>query len=122
MYCITLKLLFKKKIQGVLLDSGTNIATPKHNSTPTQLGKSIIDNNYILTIFLERASFDINQVDLLEKWIDEIDEQLPPLHNFILPVIHITEKIRNNNIIRVEVKLVHFCMLLGQFVEELKGL
>lgn len=58
------------KIQSRLLDVGSSIATP--------LGISEDDQ-------LERVHFDEEYVLELEQWIDEVDETLPPLSNFILP-------------------------------------
>lgn len=60
-----------EKIQNILLDIGSNIATPRDHSSDFKL---------------QRASFDPNHITNLEKWIDSMDEQLPPLKNFILPV------------------------------------
>lgn len=56
-------------IQSRLLDIGSCIATPLHSTEKR----------------LERVSFDSVHVDILEAWIDEIDDDLPPLKNFILP-------------------------------------
>ena len=57
-------------LQSALLELGSCIATPKHRSKPEQL---------------ERAKFEPERVEMLEKWIDTLDSQLPPLRNFILP-------------------------------------
>lgn len=58
-------------IQSRLLDAGSAIATPTSSSSEAQL---------------ERVTFDEAHVEVLEEWIDEMDETLPPLKNFILPV------------------------------------
>ncbi|XP_035691296.1 corrinoid adenosyltransferase-like isoform X1 [Branchiostoma floridae] len=59
-----------EKIQSLLQDVGSNIATPR---TKAQDGK------------LARTEFPSGSVEELEGWIDEYTEQLPPLTNFILP-------------------------------------
>ena len=59
------------EIQCRLLDVGSAIATPIGTSTPGQL---------------ERARFHSGITAALEGWIDAMDEELPPLKNFILPV------------------------------------
>lgn len=40
----------------------------------------------ILFLSLAHTEFSMSHVTKLEKWIDELDDQLPPLTNFILPV------------------------------------
>jgi len=57
-------------IQSRLLDIGSAIATPPTKSK---------DNK------LERVKFDSGHVKLLESWIDQMDADVPPLRNFILP-------------------------------------
>ena len=57
-------------IQSRLLDIGSAVATPPTKSK---------DNK------LERVKFDSGHVKLLESWIDQMDADVPPLRNFILP-------------------------------------
>lgn len=59
-----------EKIQCVLQDVGSSIATPRQSARESHLEKTI---------------FDKDLVSQLEHWIDEYDEELPPLKNFILP-------------------------------------
>jgi cob(I)alamin adenosyltransferase len=59
------------EIQSRLLDAGSAIATPASSSRPEQLA---------------RAAFDGAITAHLEAWIDAMEEALPPLKNFILPV------------------------------------
>jgi ATP:cob(I)alamin adenosyltransferase len=58
-------------LQSRLLDAGSCIATPAESSTPEQL---------------RRTEFPSGVAEELEAWIDEMDDELPPLRNFILPV------------------------------------
>jgi len=57
-------------IQSALLDAGSAIATPADTSSERK--KS-------------RVKFDGSRVDVLEGWIDAMDEELPQLTTFILP-------------------------------------
>eukprot|EP00877_Chromochloris_zofingiensis_P006750 jgi/Chrzof1/2328/Cz11g11050.t1 len=57
-------------IQSRLLDVGSAIATPVDKSPEYKL---------------QRVAFDVQATSKLESWIDEMDEVLPPLRNFILP-------------------------------------
>lgn len=59
-----------QKVQCILQDIGSNIATPKSTAKETQL---------------KRTSFSEHHVVQLENWIDEYTAELPPLKNFILP-------------------------------------
>ena len=58
-------------IQSRMLDVGSAVATPRRNTNSSAR--------------IERTSFGANHVLAVEQWIDELDEQLPPLKNFILP-------------------------------------
>lgn len=58
-------------IQSRLIDVGSALATP--------LTEAKEDAK-------KRTEFSENHVVALEKWIDEMEETLPPLKNFILPV------------------------------------
>ncbi|KAF9111996.1 hypothetical protein BGX27_004145 [Mortierella sp. AM989] len=58
------------EIQCNLQDIGSNIATPRNDSSDSQL---------------RNTAFDEGHVEKLEGWIDALDSQLPPLRNFILP-------------------------------------
>lgn len=60
------------EIQSRLIDIGAAIATPE-SSTKASENKR------------QRVHFDMNNVKILESWIDELDETLPALRNFILP-------------------------------------
>ncbi|XP_051981304.1 corrinoid adenosyltransferase [Xyrauchen texanus] len=59
-----------EKIQCVLQDVGSNIATPMSSARDSQIKKT---------------KFSSQPVIELERWIDSFTEQLPPLTNFILP-------------------------------------
>ncbi len=60
-------------IQHALFDVGAALATPR---TCHEAKK------------LEKTRFDHEAIELLEKWIDFMDAQLPPLKTFILPGGH----------------------------------
>ena len=57
-------------IQHALFDVGAALATPRTKAIATKL---------------EKTRFDDEEIALLEKWIDAMEEQLPKLHAFILP-------------------------------------
>ncbi|CAO3607872.1 unnamed protein product [Mucor hiemalis] len=59
-------------IQSLLQDVGSNLATPRERSNEARLARTAFDTNGI-------------HVTNLEEWIDEYDEQLPKLTQFILP-------------------------------------
>lgn len=60
-------------IQHTLFDLGASLATPRTRASTTKI---------------ERTRFDNDGTELLEKWIDEMEEKLPELHTFILPGGH----------------------------------
>jgi cob(I)alamin adenosyltransferase len=60
-----------EQIQSRLLDVGTSIATPPKDGLAS--GRAA------------HASFSEEHAGWLERWIDTMDEELPPLRNFILP-------------------------------------
>ncbi|KAJ3008946.1 hypothetical protein HKX48_008256 [Thoreauomyces humboldtii] len=61
-----------QKVQCLLQDVGSNIATPRTKASDLKL---------------TRTQFDVDGtlVAEVEAWIDELDASLPPLTNFILP-------------------------------------
>ena len=59
-------------VQSRLLDVGSAVATPHSSSNEKQLARV-------------RFCDDGASVSSLEQWMDELDQELPPLHNFILP-------------------------------------
>ncbi|KAH8550183.1 Adenosylcobalamin biosynthesis, ATP:cob(I)alamin adenosyltransferase-like protein [Umbelopsis sp. PMI_123] len=61
-----------EKIQCLLQDIGSNVATPRDQATEARIARTTFD---------EHGQY----VTELERWIDEMDEHLPPLKNFILP-------------------------------------
>lgn len=60
-------------IQSRLLDVGSAVATPIEASGPGTATKQ------------HRVQFDAAAASALETWIDEMDQELPQLTNFILP-------------------------------------
>ncbi|RUP40798.1 cobalamin adenosyltransferase-domain-containing protein [Jimgerdemannia flammicorona] len=63
-----------EKIQCLIQDIGSNIATPRESSNAAaRLAKTTFDTQGIF-------------VADLEQWIDELTAELPPLTKFILPV------------------------------------
>ncbi|KAK6192201.1 hypothetical protein SNE40_003713 [Patella caerulea] len=59
-----------EQIQCILQDVGSNIATPHSSAREAHLKKTVFSDAYVSQI---------------EKWIDKMTEELPPLTNFILP-------------------------------------
>lgn len=57
-------------IQCVLQDVGSAIATPRSSARDAHLNKTAFNKDFVTN---------------LEQWIDEYQEKLPPLKNFILP-------------------------------------
>lgn len=62
-----------EQIQCLLQDVGSNIATPRDSATAPRLARTEFDA-------------DGQHVEDLETWIDSMDQELPPLTSFILPV------------------------------------
>lgn len=62
-------------IQHSLFDLGAAIATPRTHASEAKI---------------EKTRFSKESIDILEKWIDAMEEDLPPLHTFILPGGHPT--------------------------------
>lgn len=60
-------------IQHALFDLGAAIATPRTRAEQDKINKT---------------RFDEEEIELLEKWIDEMDAELPKLKTFILPGGH----------------------------------
>lgn len=60
-------------IQHALFDVGAAIATPQTQAANSKL---------------EKTRFDKEETEALEKWIDEMESELPKLHAFILPGGH----------------------------------
>ncbi|XP_070690318.1 corrinoid adenosyltransferase MMAB [Pempheris klunzingeri] len=58
------------KIQCILQDVGSNIATPRSSARESHM---------------KRTKFTAQPITDLETWIDEFTAELPPLTNFILP-------------------------------------
>ena len=58
------------EIQSRLLDLGSSIATPLPSASASKI---------------RRVHFAEDNTERLESWIDAMDEELPPLRNFILP-------------------------------------
>ena len=60
-------------IQSRLLDVGSAVATPMESCGPGADTKQ------------QRVQFDSGATSALEAWIDQMDQELPQLTNFILP-------------------------------------
>lgn len=60
-------------IQHTLFDLGAALATPRTKASNSKI---------------EKTRFDDEGTLLLEQWMDEIEEELPPLKTFILPGGH----------------------------------
>lgn len=60
-------------IQHALFDVGAALATPRTSANNSKI---------------EKTRFDKEEIEVLEKWIDAMDAELPPLHAFILPGGH----------------------------------
>jgi cob(I)alamin adenosyltransferase len=63
-----------QRIQCILQDVNACIATPYSSAREAHLKKT---------------EFDSGHVEEVEEWIDSYTNHLPPLENFILPVIYL---------------------------------
>ena len=68
-----------EQVQCVLLDLGSTIATPESSANEAQRSR-------VIPLHLERVYSPPTHTPTLEAWIDELDQELPELRNFILPV------------------------------------
>ena len=69
-FCLLGTPLQLEELQSRLLDVGSAVATPIPTSSEAKL---------------QRVAFDPSHTPKLEAWIDEMNEELPPLTQFILP-------------------------------------
>lgn len=60
-------------IQHALFDLGAALATPRTKANNAKIDKT---------------RFDLEEIELIEKWIDEMSQELPQLDTFILPGGH----------------------------------
>lgn len=60
-------------VQHALFDVGAALATPRTSASESKI---------------EKTRFDQEEIAVLEKWIDNMQSQLPELHSFILPGGH----------------------------------
>lgn len=60
-------------IQHALFDLGAALATPRTKANNAKIDKT---------------RFDLEEIELIEKWIDEMSQKLPQLDTFILPGGH----------------------------------
>ncbi|KAF9438474.1 hypothetical protein BGZ76_007593 [Entomortierella beljakovae] len=84
-----------EQIQCLLQDVGSNIATPRDSATAPRLAITEFDS-------------DGQHVQDLEKWIDTMSQELPPLTKFILPsggkaasALHVARSVSRRNERRV---------------------
>ena len=59
-----------EEIQSRLIDLMASVATPRDSSSESKLRRTTFSGDHVL---------------LVEEWIDQMDAQLPPLTQFILP-------------------------------------
>lgn len=60
-------------VQHTLFDVGAALATPRTHASEAKV---------------EKTRFNKESIEVLEHWIDSMEEELPPLHTFILPGGH----------------------------------